>query len=376
MALAIGNNAVTGAYLGANQVRRAYKGGTLVYQGFGPASEQEFIQQTAAGGPAQLLKCFGKTIVDAGSLQSNKTSLLRAERVPIINIWDEEWELGRFTAEGVPSPSTTQIRTKNFISISSGSVYYFNIPNLAQGSYMGYAYWYDENKDFISRQACGPSQYNLCTAPANAIYLRFELRSEYGTTYNHDICINLSDPAINGTYYSHWRGSLALNLSTLTSGGVVVYPDGLRGVGTDRDEAYGSTGIVRMGRVDLGSLTWSYNASFTCFTAAYYDQQPKNNWAGICAPYTYVGHYSNRVDKSIFYIFLSQIGIMDTAYGTDPAAFKAAMSGVYLDYELATPLTYTLDTPLPTDLTCEQGDILQRVSDNNCPFVGEMKFGL
>ena len=51
-------------------------------------------------------------------------------------------------------------------------------------------------------------------------------------------------------------------------------------------------------------------------------------------------------------------------------------NGTNTIYPLATPLTYTLDTPLPTDLTCEQGDILQRVSDNNCPFEGEMRFGL
>lgn len=173
------------------------------------------------------------------------------------------------------------------------------------------------------------------------------------------------------------RGSLQLNLSTLTSGGVVVFPDGMRGVGSIRDEVEGSTAIKRIGRVDLGALNWAYNATFNCFlSGAGGIPTLKIYWQGLCPSYSYVGSYANRVDKSIFYIYNNNIGIMDTSFGTDYAAFKAAMSGVYLDYELATPQTYTLDTPLPTDLTCVQGDILQRVSDNNCPFVGEMRFGL
>lgn len=54
-----------GGYVGGptTPARRCYVGGTLVYQGFGPASEREFVQMSAPGGPAQLLKVYGKTIV-------------------------------------------------------------------------------------------------------------------------------------------------------------------------------------------------------------------------------------------------------------------------------------------------------------------------
>lgn len=323
MALNIGNNAVANAFVGSSQVRRAYKGGTLVYQGFSPASELEFIQQTAAGGPAQLLKVYGKTIVnnqqivdaDRSGTDSNKTTELRAERIPVINVWDEEWENGYIKEDGKEIYSPLHIKSAHLIPILPATKYWFKKP---ARTVQRQAY-YDANGDFLSlvdlyATVGSGGQF---TTPSNAHYLKFYL-SQY--PYAGGVCINLFDPAINGTYYPHWRGSLALNLSTLTGKlngegtSVVVFPDGLRGVGSIRDEAEGSTGVVRLGKR-------AYQAG----------------------------------DES------------DTSVLTD---------GTNTIYPLATPLTYTLDTPLPTDLTCEQGDIMQRVSDNNCPFVGEMKFGL
>ena len=471
MALKIGNNAVANAFVGSSQVRRAYKGGTLVYQGWGPSSEREFMQLTSPGGPSELLKCYGKTIAwaqlvkngdfsdgttnwqgnngtisaaggiltwtatntltyanlrqastgflnghkyfvsfiikgaqankldfalgnaagggvsgsfdygtdwttihaiispltatdfslyirpnamavsgavayfkgpiviidltllygaghepasvaafladypeynptyDPDSLQSNKTAELWAERIPVINVWDEEWQSGNIdSTTGENTANLTTIRATNYTPVLPNTQYYIEADNYAGNVRMRF---YDANKAYIGYAGQVISS-GIFTTPNDCYYMRIVLYST--TTYGNDICINVSDPAINGHYYSHWRDPLALNLSTLTSGGVAVFPDGMRGVGSIRDEAEGSTGVVRLGK------------------RAY-----------------------QTGDES------------DTSVLTD---------GTNTIYPLATPLTYTLDTPLPTDLTCEQGDILQRVSDNNCPFVGEMRFGL
>lgn len=279
---------------------------------FGAGSEPTSVDEALRllGGDA-----FDPTF-DPGSLQSNKTSELRAERIPVINVWDEEWELGAVSVRGSLITDFTRIRPKNYISVTPNSEYYLYCGYLTQGE-INVIYY--ANKGDTSSIGYQPISYNSSktfTPPANCHYIKFSFENSvgYGNTYRNDICINLSDPAINGQYFPHWRGSLTLNLSTLTSGGVVVFPDGLRGVGDIRDEAYGSTGVVRLGK------------------RAY-----------------------QTGDES------------DTSVLTD---------GTNTIYPLATPLTYTLDTPLPTDLTCVQGDILQRVSDNNCPFVGEMRFGL
>ena len=135
--------------------------------------------------------------------------------------------------------------------------------------------------------------------------------------------------------------------------------------------------------VDLGTLKWVYANADTEHARFYVDftaiaPNPSTEKAEILCPIYLTdttGHiYGHYQDKTIG-ASNGALAVYDTDY-TSAADFKAAMSGVMLDYPLAAPLTYKLDTPLPTDLTCVQGDILQRVSDNNCPFVGEMRFGL
>ena len=61
----------------------------------------------------------------------------------------------------------------------------------------------------------------------------------------------------------------------------------------------------------------------------------------LCSNYPFVGTYNNLVDKSCSYIYNQAIAVRDSAYA-DTTAFKTAMSGVQLVYELATPVTYTL----------------------------------
>ena len=334
MALKIGNNAVANAFVGASQVRRAYKGGTLVYQGFSPASEQEFIEQTAAGGPAQLLKVYGKTIVNnqiveggagshsiaaaAFSFSDFAFTLTSGHKVFIAfngqNVMGRRFNCqngsGSIVAISSFAPSSDGQFAQIFPTIASGRVYLMAIDSAVSTSIVS---------DFISvdltlRFGAGNEPTSVDEA------LRLLGGDAFDPTYDPGSLQSNKTAELRAYDGGNLRGSLALNLSTLTGKlngegqSVVVYPDGLRGVGTDRDEAYGSTGVVRLGK------------------RAY-----------------------QTGDES------------DTSVLTD---------GTNTIYPLATPQTYTLDTPLPTDLSCVQGDILQRVSDNNCPFVGEMKFGL
>ena len=218
MALNIGNNAVANAFVGSSQVRRAYKGGTLVYQGFGPASELEFIQKEATGGPAQLLKVYGKSVIWRQLLHSNKTAELRAERIPVINVWDEEWEQGGINASnGQNQASINQVRSKNYIKVIANRQYFLWCAALrtAPANSVALAF-YDSEKSLIG---LGHGNNRVFTIPSNCSFLRFWTTNTYGGTYKNDICLNISDPAINGTYFPHWRGSLALNLSTLTGRG-------------------------------------------------------------------------------------------------------------------------------------------------------------
>ena len=105
----------------------------------------------------------------------------------------------------------------------------------------------------------------------------------------------------------------------------------------------------KYGIVDLGTLEWNYNSGSAIFYTNGLASSIKLVGTGSiakarCSKYITVSgtsQYDDEIDKSISvgYIFVSNgVNIKDTAYN-DATAFKTAMDGVYLIYELATPTT-------------------------------------
>lgn len=139
---------------------------------------------------------------------------------------------------------------------------------------------------------------------------------------------------------------------------VQVFPNGMKKAdyaGTVRDMLYVDNGIIKavvnVGDVDLGDLTWliSKNGFVSSETI-----DSKNITSSIlqynatCARYN-IGTprqwYNQEIDKMIAVLGSGygnnrSVGVQDSSY-TDATTFKAAMDGVMLNYELATPLTYT-----------------------------------
>lgn len=115
-------------------------------------------------------------------------------------------------------------------------------------------------------------------------------------------------------------------------------------------DTYSSDGTVtrRYGIVDLGTLEWTKASNATRFYVAYNgikvisDNTPANI---LCTKY--ITDSWNSVltpkDKEIGASVGNYITIYDSSYN-DAQAFKTAMSGVYLVYELATPTTESADT--------------------------------
>ena len=119
--------------------------------------------------------------------------------------------------------------------------------------------------------------------------------------------------------------------------------------------------LKKTARVDMGTLTWAYdNGKFrasmpsNCVAVVL---QGDGNPHGLCADYENVydrpvAIYNNELDKAFIYnsYYFSgdkEIFIRDTAYN-DAQAFKTAMSGKYLVYELETPTA--TPTLTPTDI--------------------------
>lgn len=105
--------------------------------------------------------------------------------------------------------------------------------------------------------------------------------------------------------------------------------------------------VVDRAMVDLGTLNWTYRSNVGGFSCA---PQPtaKDKFNATCSAYPYGGAYSDLNDKGCGYIYYNQIFVKDSDY-TDTTAFKTAMNGVQLVYELATPQTYQL-TPQEVSL--------------------------
>ena len=252
-----------------------------------------------------------------------------------VNAWDEEWEVGALTSSsGGNSTNTTAIRSKNYIAVIP-SKYYVKSPSIST-----YIFAYDKNQQFISliKTSAGSSNVgNTEISIGNDVaYIRFYV-SNYGTTYNHDICINLSDTSINGKYFPYIKR--VEDLSIIRK----YFPQGMKSAGTAHDEIRYNKAtqkwekVVRIGEVDLGSLKWSYATATGIFyaSASYFFE----NQSLLSAKYANNKGYNE--DKNSYAVGGS-VRILDSAY-TDVASFKAAMNGVILYYELAEPIVTELD---------------------------------
>lgn len=118
-----------------------------------------------------------------------------------------------------------------------------------------------------------------------------------------------------------------------------------------------------VGSVDLGTLDWKFNTSSGVgnhfygsvkhFNFKYLGEFGTTVYNVLCSKYRTVSRSSSVfVDKTITIdgvnAIVSQVQVKDTAY-TDATAFKQAMQGVMLYYELATPIVTDISTMIPDD---------------------------
>lgn len=307
------------------------------------------LEQTTAGaGVSWFRKLFPADYYayNAGTMAHVQTS---AHETVGFNQWDEEWELGSYNPNtGAPVTANKSIRSKNInpIPVFPNTTYCFARP-VNNGAI--FAYWYDAEGNYISRNpGASTAEMMVAESPANARFLRFALGEGYGATYKNDVCVNLSyDGSRNGEYEPYVKHTYPLD-DSLTLRGIPkldennkLYFDG---------DVYSADGTVtrRYGIVDLGTRDWTYvtvgsGSQFRASLANVKIVASNVLYNATCTKYQIVP-YSSITDgtASMYYTTVNGINILDSAY-TDPAAFKAAMSGVYLVYELATPTTEEAD---------------------------------
>jgi hypothetical protein len=136
----------------------------------------------------------------------------------------------------------------------------------------------------------------------------------------------------------------------VSSGGNYTDANGQRWICDEMDFARGVY-VQKVGRVDMGTLNWTYNESELRFASAGVTGAKNDVRLTACLAVGYDAYYRGEAlsevkDKGVYFAG-RELYVHDSAY-TDAATFKAAMSGVMLYYELATPV----ETPISeTDLT-------------------------
>lgn len=257
--------------------------------------------------------------------------------------------------DGVAATHPTYTRfVTDYIHIDPKKNYYIeNCVNLFNAASFCY---FDANKTFIkysgflkdgidSTVASGLLQSGSESIPSNACYIR--VNGEMAHKNNIMLCV--SNTAVPHVPFRRTSLPIPSSVRSLdgyswSAGDVYNYID------LDR-----KVFVKRVGRVDLGTKTWRYvnsSPSHLYFATDISDAKRAANQTAkatiVCAKYSADSGnnvYNNTTDKIIAIPHDNDIiMIHDTSY-TDASAFKTAVSGVYLYYELATPVETPIDLP-------------------------------
>lgn len=311
---------------------------------FGSTAIADYIynleQATAGAGIAKLkeLGFFTENYYayDAGSVQSVD---IKEYAVTGFNLWDEQWEVSNVPFSGA------NLQSKNIIKVFPNAAYFIQNSTVSIGSRGVNIAYYDSNDNVISTDRIYTTSV---TIPNNCYGIKFGFATNYyGTTYNNDICINLSDPARNGQYEPYHKTTYSLTPTELRG---VPKIDANNNIYCDGDE-YASDGGHKSNYsiADMGTLEWEYTGTdvprfqttLSAIKLTGDNSVPAN---AICSKYAVKSwiDVANDGETGIACNGSSPIvAVVDSAY-TSAADFKAAMSGVYLVYKKATPTTETL----------------------------------
>lgn len=265
------------------------------------------------------------------------------------NQWDEQTQAGYWNAQtGTYNPYQGQLCSVNPIRVFPNTRYCFCKPQS-----LGDVIFFDINNNLISSIINLASNY-VFTTPSNCYYIKTNLGSRYGDTYNNNICINISDTSKNGTYEPYTESLLNLPISTY-------FPSGMKQVG-NYDELTPSKATTRIGEVTFnGSENWSYdsnNALFKCAVTnavitnatTQYNVYTKNNRFDDKS-------WATRSDGSLgMYYGASFIFIKSTQFA-DVNALKTWLQSnpITVYYELATPIETAISPELDLTFNIDKG---------------------
>lgn len=278
------------------------------------------------------------------------------------NQFDEDFESGDINNSGVPYANADYKRSKNFSDCLPNTVYY---------KYCATRLWmffYDSEQNFIEKSSA--TNNKTVTTPQNARYFKVVVDKNAG-----EACINLHGDR-DGEYEAYKKRTYPLD-SSLTLRGIPKLDSANRLYFDGDIYRHDGSGEQRYLGVDLGTINWqkvtgNNYATFSSFAGAI-----DIKYDAVKVVFTNYGKYAEvtsntaqaDADNYIWINASKQIRIKDTSKADMTAEqFKAAMSGVFLTCEKATPEPFTAEPyqypmvvdPLGTeafvDYAVEQGE--------------------
>ena len=282
------------------------------------------------------------------------------------NIWDEEPTLGYYKVEnGVFVYSSTFFASKNKIRVSPNTAYSITCPVDRRIVY------YDRNKKYLS--GMDYTKNSVITTPSNCYYMAFSTWSTYGDVYKNDIMINKGTTAMPYTPYRRNTLPIPAEVRALDGYGWGINDKVYNYIDFEKKQF-----VQRVGCVDLGTQTWSFESFYPRFNAPIHNLASVNTRAdNVLSSKFSTDLTADKGDNWKGFSSLGIVYVFTTEY-TDVATFKAAMSGVMLYYELATPVITDISDLLADDnlIGVEGGGTVTMVNEYGYDVPSEITYQL
>ncbi len=325
-------------------------------------------QSNAGAGVAYFRKYFPKLFYgySAPTMQSVKTS---AHKMVGFNQFDEVCESGYIntsTGENDDSVPDTRYRSKNYIRVVPNTTYYYKASvSQTNNSVKARIYFYDASKSFIS-SALTSAISDTFTTPSNCGFIRFFVNQAL-STYNHDICINISwDGERDGEYEPYVAHEYALDDITLRG---ILKLDASNNLYADGDRYLPDGTVIRKRRqmvangdtVKATSVNQSSGTYYCVLTTLSSANKAVNSTTTETRIITDKG-YRDYSGVGVGHIYITGGGLTpviclfdQTLTTVDAVNTYLASNPITIEYELATPTTESADPYQKTQIVDDFG---------------------
>lgn len=282
-------------------------------------------------------------------------SLATAVKQEGFNVWDEITEAGAIdNITGNNSNVSERIRSKNYIEALPSTIYYFKAPNTYSSCRI---VCYDINKNYLGSSLgwLNVNNNSTFTTPSNCYFIRFVI-VKTNETYDNDICINISNQDLNGTYkpYKAPITRLLPNSEAKYSWGIT---DGVRNTRVFCDDECNpvNEGSLDVDKSILKDLNYEYTSSFGMFTTLLSEIGATRSLNHLISNnYIDTGITSQSIDQS-YYFGASNIAFKDSRFDNATDFKNHFGNDENLLFEKAKTDTETLDD-FDFSFDCEEGD--------------------